>query len=137
MAPAQEAIIRWYTSGAATASRLLGRPQLQLCGPVHQVGQGCSPHLCHHPPAMDLDSDLADAELRSGLFVQPSRDHQLQNLLLAWGQRRITVPQLSELALLASGDTITLNRHLNAVQQILVEERFGEELDGSRLHGTD
>ena len=72
----------------------------------YQLGEGFGSHFLHDLAAMNLDSDLANAQLRCGLFVEQATHHQRQHLALqnlvetqrsageaeagAWWRRRAT-----------------------------------------------
>ena len=49
------------------------RCEAEARGHVHQVGERVGLHLAHHPAAVSLHGDLADAELATDLFVQQAR----------------------------------------------------------------
>src|SRR5688500_15333417 len=53
-----------------------------------QLGQGARLHFPHHLTPMRLHRDLADAELAADLLVQPARDDQRHDLLLATAEGR-------------------------------------------------
>ena len=58
--------------------RYLERP-----GHSHQLGKRSGTHLLHDLAAMNLDRDLADAQLGRGLFVEKAAHDQRQDLALA------------------------------------------------------
>ena len=49
----------------------------------HEIGKRAGVHLLHHPAAMSLHRDLADAEFATDLFVQQAGDYQRHNLPFA------------------------------------------------------
>jgi hypothetical protein len=53
-------------------SLLLPAPErdVQLAGHSNQIGERVRRHLLHDPASMDLERDLADAELRCRLLVE-------------------------------------------------------------------
>src|SRR5262249_17871236 len=64
------------------ASAFRGRREAQFRRHVDEVGERGRFHLPHHPSAMCLDDDLADAELVADLLVEPAGNDQAHDLLL-------------------------------------------------------
>src|SRR5271169_3193391 len=62
-------------------------------GHCHQVGERVSLHLSHHPAAVCLHRDLADAELATDLFIHQTGDDQRHDLPFAAGEAGMTVPE--------------------------------------------
>jgi hypothetical protein len=56
------------------------------------------------------------------------------DLSLACGQRFVTHPKISDVALVLQPRAIAAERGLNRMEKILVTQRFGQEFDGSGLH---
>jgi len=78
----------------------------------HQFRQRPSSHLLHHPPPMDLDGDLARAELGSDLLVEKPGDHALHHLSLARRQRFKTALQFSDLGSRTARSSVAFDRLL-------------------------
>src|SRR5688572_2398688 len=57
---------------------------------AHEVRKRGGAHLLHDVTTMDLDGDLADPELRRGLFVQSPVYGPLHHLTLAERQRLVS-----------------------------------------------
>src|SRR6267142_1796368 len=91
-------------------------------------------HLPHDAAAMDLDRDLAGSQLRGDLLVEHPRDDEGHDLALPRRQPGVTVLQRRQLVLLLPGDLVALERLLDRIEQVLVLERLGEELDRPGLH---
>ena len=54
--------------------------ETELSGKVHQLGKGTRVHLSHHLASVCLYRDLADAELKTDLFVQQAANDQGHDL---------------------------------------------------------
>src|SRR5882724_13051598 len=91
-------------------------------------------HLPHGLPAVDLHRHLAQVELGRDLLVRAPDDYERHDLALAIGQRRVALAQFGDEHRLLAPFPITLDRSVYGVEQFLVVEWLGEELDGARLH---
>src|SRR5262249_6227565 len=103
----------------------------------HQGGERRGSHLAHHVAAVRLDGDLADAKLITYLLVQQTRYDQSHHFLLAAAERCMALAQRLQLGLLKERGTTALDRVANSIQQNVVAERLGKELDRSLLHRLD
>jgi hypothetical protein len=104
---------------------------LQSIGHSHQVCQRIRCHLPHHLTAMSLDGDLADVQLAPHLLVQQTRDHKCHHLALTWREGIIAAPKRLQLQVVAPSGFAALDRLADCPQQIVVVERFGQEVDGT------
>src|SRR6267142_1704060 len=69
----------WYRSSHPPG----GGPSGELFDHPHQLGERGRAHLLHDVAAMNLDRDLADAQLGGNLLVEQASDDQGQHLTLA------------------------------------------------------
>src|SRR6266852_8548543 len=83
---------------------------------------------------MDLYGDLTGSQFSGNLFIRPAGDHQRENLLFTRGQRFKPLPQLCNFRLFLTSGAVAFQGKLNRIQQILIAEWFGQELDRSRLY---
>src|SRR6266481_3430041 len=87
---------------------------------------------------MDLYSDLADADVVRDLLVEAASHHQGHHLTLPGSESLEARPQRGDRLFVLQPRAISREAELNRVQQVLVAERLGQELDRSslyRLHG--
>src|SRR5271167_1381045 len=84
---------------------------------------------------MDLYRDFAVPELKGYLLVEHARNHQTHHLTLASSQRVVAFSQLHKFTLLLASRPVALQGLVDRIQQVLVPEGLGEELDRARLHG--
>ena len=80
---------------------------------------------------MDFYSDLADADVVGDLLVESAGHHQGHHLTLTRGERLETLPQRSDCLFVLQPRAITRQPQLDRVQQVLIAERLGQELDRS------
>src|SRR5882762_11222728 len=85
---------------------LFSRRKLQFRRHSNQFCQGLRSHFPHYVAAVNLYSDLADAELKSYLLIEHARNHQTHNLALAPAQGLIAFSQPSRVTLPAARRTI-------------------------------
>ena len=94
-------------------------------------------HLFHDARPMDLHGARTDAQiLRNGLVLL-ALGHEIEHFAFARRERlevrldaRMLAERLAQLAVLDDGA-------LDAIQQVLVAERFLQEIEGAVLHGLD
>src|SRR5437868_1992123 len=116
-----------------TALRLFRR-EVQLVGHPGQVRQRSGLHLSHHLAAMDLYSDLADADRVRDLLVEATGHHQGHHLTLAGGEGLEARPQRGYCLFVLQPPAISREAQLNRVQQVLIAEWLGQKLDRSSLY---
>jgi hypothetical protein len=80
---------------------------------------------------------FAGAELGGDLFVKRTPHDECHDLTLALRQRFVPASQLAQLCPLLSCRTVTINRLLNGVEELLVAKRFREEVHRAGLQGLD
>jgi signal transduction histidine kinase len=117
-----------YFSSRCTLER-----DLQRSSHSHQLGKRAGAHLLHDLATMNLDGDLADAELGRGLLVEQPGDDQRQDLALAGRQTRQAPLQPGQLGSLQSGSTIQRDGGLDGPYQVGLLEWLGQEVDRARL----
>jgi hypothetical protein len=71
------------------------------------------------------------------LFVQTAGHHHGHHLAFAGGERLEARPQGGDCPFVLQPRTISRKAQLNRVQQILIAERLGQELDRSSLYRLD
>src|SRR5436309_16143881 len=85
---------------------------------------------------MDLDRHLAQLGLRRNLLVSATGDNESQDFPLARRQGIEALLQLgNNLGFLPPG-TIVINPRLDRVEQLLLAQWLGQELDGTGFHGV-
>src|SRR5262245_11956249 len=104
-----------------------------LCN-SHQIGERGSPHLLHDISTMNLERDLAGAELYGSLLVQESADHQRKNLPFSGREPGEALPQRSKLSAFLACFLIQSDSSVDRSEQLRITERFGQEIDGAVLH---
>src|SRR6267142_1143518 len=118
-------------------SRPLGQGRGELLSHPDEIGQRRGLHLPHDLAAMDLDGFLGRAKLAGDLLVQKALDDEREDLTFAWRQGLIASPQSKELLLVLSRALATRDTLRDRVEQLLIVERLGEELQRASLHGSD
>src|SRR5262245_46406561 len=83
---------------------------------------------------VDLHGDLTHIKFTSNLFVQSAGHHMRHDLPLPQGQRGKALAQLFDYAGILTPLSVSLDAEVNRVKQLLIAERFGEELDRTGLH---
>src|SRR5262249_43629632 len=116
---------RWCF-GARGRSARYGSRSCPSCSP---------PHLPHAAAAMDLDRHLPCSQLRGALLVELPRHDEGHDLALTRRERGVAILQRRQLVLPLPGDLVALERLVDGIEQVLVVERLGEELDRAGLHG--
>ena len=106
----------------------------ELVGEADELRDAAGLHFPHDLAAMHLDGHLADPELAGDLLVEPPGDDQRHHLALARGQRLEAGAQFGQPHLAGAAGAVLFERRADRVEQILVAERLGQELDGAGLH---
>jgi hypothetical protein len=86
---------------------------------------------------MHFDSGFTSTEFRRYLLIKHSGNDEAHHFALPDAQCVVSLAQLSSVSLLFADNAISSERPLNRVEQILVPEWLGEELNRTRLHGPD
>src|SRR6202035_3180440 len=113
------------------------RREVQLVDHPRQVRQRSGLHLSHDLAAVDFYSDLADADVVGDLFVKAAGHHQGHYLTLAGGEGLEARPQRGDRRFILQPRAISREAQLDRVQQVLIAERLGQELDRSSLYRLD
>ena len=95
-------------------------------------------HLLHDLAAMNLERDLADAQLGRSLLVEKAAYDQRQHLALAWRQGRKALMQIGQLRSLPPGVAILREGSIDRAHQVCLPERLGQKVDRAcldRAHG--
>jgi len=110
---------------------------LQLLRHQDKVGESFSAHLAHHRASMSLDRDLAEADRCGNLLVELACDDEIHDFALAHAQAVVARAELVACLFAAAMGAVTFQPPEYRIQQFLLVEWFGHELDGTALHGTD
>src|SRR5262245_30514158 len=86
---------------------------------------------------MHLNGDFTHTERAGNLLVHQTDADETDHLLLAYRQRLETRLQFGNGPLLVAPGAVQGQAALHRIKQLLVTERLGQKLDGSRLHGPD
>src|SRR5262249_4122444 len=113
------------------------RRQLQLFRHAREIEHGRGLHLAHHLAAVGLHRDLTDADVAGNLLVEATLQDLGHYFALAGGQRLEALPQRGQCLFTLSPRAITFKAELDRVEQVLIPDWLGQELDRSSLHGLD
>src|SRR5262245_7193972 len=116
---------------------VLRRRHTEACSLCHEIGEGIGHHFSHHPTTVRLHGDLADAKLKTDLFVQHAADDQPHHLAFAPAEQGVVVPEPPYLRGTIKDDPATLQSLTNGAQQRVATEWLCQELESARLHGPD
>src|SRR5271154_960916 len=122
--------------GYLTALRLFPG-EVQPVGHPGQIGQRSRLHLSHDLATMDFYGDFADADLIGDLLVETASRHQGHHLTLAGGESLEARPQPGQSFFILQPSAVARDAQLDRVEQILVAEWLGQELDRAALHRPD
>src|SRR6266481_2353597 len=122
---------------AGLTARRLFRCEVQLVGHPGQLRQGSRLHLSHDLAAMHFYSDLADADVEGDLLVEAASHHQGHHLALPGGKSLEARPQRGDCLFVLEPRAISREAQLDRVQQVLIAEGLGQELDRSSLYRLD
>jgi hypothetical protein len=86
---------------------------------------------------MELDRSFGGSDLRGYLLVKQTGNYPTQYFLFAWTQQHKMFLQGREFGLLLAPYSVLLNRPNDRVEQFLVVEWLGQEVNRARFHGTD
>jgi hypothetical protein len=81
---------------------------------------------------MHFDSGFTGTEFRRNLLIKHPGNDEAYHLALPDGQCVISLSQFNNVTLLFADDTISSERSLNRIKQILVPEGLREKLNRSR-----
>src|SRR5258706_2380804 len=79
----------------------------------------------------------ADSDIRSDLLVETTRQHQFKHLAFALRQPAEVRSSFRDGVFVVAVGTVLTDRQLDRVQQLLITDRLGEELNRSGLHGPN
>src|SRR4030095_15466751 len=82
-------------------------------------------------------SAVGGRELVRDLLVQESGDDERHDLALAGRELLVALAQRARIAPLRVRDAVALDRRTDRVDQGLLANGLGQELDGARLHRAD
>jgi Histidine kinase-, DNA gyrase B-, and HSP90-like ATPase len=98
-----------------------------------QLGQGFRTHLSHDVAAMNLHCNLADVEIVRNLLVHAPADDKRHDLSFARRQRAKALMQFRHGLGVAAPGTVALDPQLDGIEQFLIMEWLGQELNRSGL----
>src|ERR1700676_3006753 len=84
---------------------------------------------------MDLHRDFADSQRKSYLLIEHAGGDQPHDLTLAFAQGLVAFSQLGGVTPLTARCTVTIQSLVDGIQQVLVQERLGQELHRTGFHG--
>src|ERR1700674_2137747 len=84
---------------------------------------------------MSFYSVFGGSNLSRNLFVEHAGDDHGDDFALSWRERFEALPQRCNFPFSVASRAIPFQCNVNRIQQILVAERLGEELDSSGLQG--
>ena len=91
----------------------------------------------HHVAALRLHGLFRGPELRGDLLVQPAGHDQRHDLALPGGQGVVAIAQRERPGQFLAALPIALERVLHGVEQRLIVERLGEDVERAGLHRPD
>jgi len=94
-------------------------------------------HLPHKMRAMYLHRRFADADIVGNLFVQATGRDLNHNLTFAGAERFETLPERTQGPITLALGTIASEARLDGIEEVLIAERFCQELYGAALHCLD
>src|ERR1700722_3480896 len=92
-------------------------------------------HLPHRPAAVDLHGGLGDADIAGNLLADAATRDLNHDFALARAQRPEARLEGGQSEVVLPPGTIAREAELNGVQEVLIAEGLGQELDGAALHG--
>src|SRR5215469_14715696 len=99
-----------------------------------ELGKRTRLHLTHQVGAMHLHRGFGDADIVGNLFVQATGHDMEHDVTLARAERVETFPERSQCPFTLPTGTIASEAGLDGIKQVLISERFGEELNRAALH---
>src|SRR5262249_23868818 len=102
----------------------------------YEVRDCANLHFFHYRAAVELDRFFDRSKVVGNLLVEPTRNDVCEHLALAGGQARYLSLNRSKVRVSLTRLDVLLDGSRNRRQQIVVADRFGEEIDGTRLHGA-
>src|SRR6478752_10114370 len=129
--------IRIYGLSGDLQSSLRMSRLLEPRGHSDQFGERLGQHFPHHVSALDFHGDFTRAKRRGDLLVQKAGYHQAHHLALAPRERGVALMQDGEFPLVLARLSVAVQRQTDRIEQGLIVEGFGQELDRPRLHRLD
>src|SRR5438477_12041271 len=83
---------------------------------------------------MDLHCDFRDTEIVGNLLTEAALHNLDHYLAFPWGERFEARPERTQGLFICAPSTIASEAELDRVDQILITERLGQELNGAALH---
>src|SRR5262249_47331998 len=91
-------------------------------------------HLLHRPAAMHLHRGFGDADVVRDLLAEAPACDLDDDLALPGAQRFEALPQRRQVLFILPSCTIARQADLNGIEEVLIAERLGQELDGPSFH---
>src|SRR4051812_8597665 len=117
----------------SAALRLLGY-QLQLFCHLAEREERMGLHLSHQTAAVHLYRGFGDADIAGNLFAEATARDLNHDLALPGAQRRKALPESDQILFILPPSMIAREAELNGVEEFLIAERLGQELNGTTLH---
>src|ERR1700730_2617674 len=127
----------WRRAGCGCLALRFCPGEVQAVGHPGQIRQRSRLHLSHHLAAMDFYRDFADADLVGDLLVETAGCDQGHYLTLAGREGLEARPQPGESFFVLQPSAVARDAELDRIEQILIAEWLGQELDRSVLHRLD
>src|ERR1700754_5232383 len=102
---------------------------MQLFGHSAEREKRASLHLFHQTAAVHLHRGFGDADIAGNLFAEATSRDLNHDLALPGAQRREALPEDDQTLFILPPDTIASETELDGVEEFLIAERLGQELD--------
>ena len=102
-----------------------------------ELGKGTSLHLPHEIGPMHLHRRFGDADVVGNLLVQVTGHDMDHDLSLAGSERVEALSEASQSLITLPSGSIACESRLDSLNEVLVTERFCQELYGTALHCLD
>src|SRR5215469_10544018 len=115
------------------ALRFVGH-QLEFLGHSTELGKRTGLHLLHRPAAMHLHRGFGDAEIEGNLFAEAPARNLNHDLALSGAERGEALSEVRQSLFIVPPRTIPRKAELDGIEEVLITERLGQELNGTPLH---
>src|ERR1700751_4411532 len=83
---------------------------------------------------MDLHRGFGDPDIAGNLFAQATARDLDHDLALPWAQRGEALPEVRQSLFIFPPCTVARKAELNGVEEVLIAEWLGQELNGTSLY---
>src|SRR5262245_6912372 len=132
----------WRTlPGICPRPRLRGlqrfRREIELFRHAREIEHRGGFHLAHDLASVRFHRNLTDTDVAGNLLVEPPLQDPGHHFALTGSQRLETFPQRAQSPFSLASRAIAFEAEVDRVQQVLVPDRLGQELDRPSLHGLN